>query len=527
MIILPSTSQTRQRYARTLFLFVFLVSSSITNLLMAQKAKDKPNVIFIYADDLGYGDAGCYGATKVKTPNIDKLAKDGLLFTKAYATSATCTPSRYSLLTGQYAWRRNDTGIATGDASLIINPTHKSIADVFKQADYKTTVLGKWHLGLGNSPGPKWNHRISPGPLELGFDYSFIIPATLDRVPTVFVKDHHILDLDLKDSIVVSYTNPVGNEPTGKDNPELLKMNYSHGHDQTIVNGISRIGYMSGGHAARWKDEELAPIFIDETRRFIVENKDKPFFIYFPSSDIHVPRAPHPMFVGKSGMGARGDAILQLDWSVGQIVNILDSLKLSDNTLIVFSSDNGPVVDDGYEDKAVEMLNNHTPAGELRGGKYSKFEAGTRVPFIVKWPAKVKAGEKSEAMISQVDLFASMAQLLNQKLEVKDAPDSYPLLSTLIGKDKIGRDHIIAHNQGLAIIKGGWKYIEPSKGKSYNKNTNTETGNSTVAQLYNLDKDQGEKINLAEKHPEKVKSLKDLLHQIERNPNFKQENSNQ
>lgn len=511
---------------RTWLVFAFFIFQTYVIPVFAQKKVAQPNVIFIYADDLGYGDVGAYGATKVKTPHIDKLANDGLLFSKAYATSATCTPSRYSLLTGTYAWRKKDTGIATGDASMIIDPNNKSIADVFKAAGYKTTVLGKWHLGLGNSPGPKWNHEIKPGPLEIGFDYSFIIPATLDRVPTVFVKNHHVSNLDLEDSLLVSYTDKVGNEPTGKSNPELLKMKYSYGHDQTIVNGISRIGYMSGAHAARWKDEELAPIFIDETRKFISENQKQPFFIYFPSSDIHVPRAPHPMFVGKSGMGARGDAILQLDWSVGQIVNILDSLQLSDNTLIVFSSDNGPVLDDGYEDQAVELLNGHTPAGKLRGGKYSKFEAGTRVPFIVKWPLKIKANTQSAAMISQVDLFATMAELFKQKLDQKDATDSYPMLNTLLGNDKLRRDHIILQNQGLAIIKGDWKYIHPSNGKPLNKSTNTETGNNPLPQLYNLEKDPEEKNNVAGKNPEMVKSLAHLLHQIENNPNYKQSKNN-
>lgn len=513
-------------YKKEVLLFAFFILLLFQNQLFAQANKDKPNVIFIYADDLGYGDVGCYGATKVKTPNIDNLAADGLLFTNAYATSATCTPSRYSLLTGKYAWRKEDTGIAAGDASLIIDPDKKSIADVFKSANYKTSVLGKWHLGLGNAPGPDWNHFISPGPLELGFDYSFIIPATLDRVPSVFVKDHHILNLDLKDSLLVSYTKPIGDEPTGLNHPELLKMMYSHGHNQTIVNGISRIGYMSGAHAARWKDEELAPIFINETRKFITENQKKPFFIYFPSSDIHVPRSPNKMFVGKSGLGPRGDAILQLDWTVGQIVNILDSLKLSDHTLIVFSSDNGPVLDDGYQDQAVEMLNGHTPAGDFRGGKYSKFEAGTRVPFIVKWPGTVKSGTQSSAMLSQIDLFASMAQLCHQKLEDEDAPDSYPLLSTLLGKSKVGREYVVEHNQGLAIVKGDWKYIDPSKGKPMNNNTNIETGNNPAPQLYNIKVDPGEKTNVADKYPDTVKALKNLLNKIENNSNLRQSNIN-
>ena len=473
-----------------------------------------PNVVIVYADDLGYGDISCYGATKIQTPNIDRLARQGLKFTNAYATSSTCTPSRYSLLTGQYAWRKEGTGIAAGDAPLIIDTNQLTLAGMLKQAGYQTAVIGKWHLGLGKFPRTEWNEEIKPGPNELGFDYSFIIPATLDRVPTIFVKNHHIVRDNPNDPITVDYNALVGDEPTGKTHPELLKMMYSHGHNQTIVNGISRIGYMSGGKAARWKDEELAPIFADQTRQFMEQNKERPFFLYYALSDIHVPRVPNERFAGKSGLGPRGDVILQLDWTVGQLLETLDSLKLTENTLIIFSSDNGPVLDDGYQDAAVEKQNGHKPSGGLRGGKYSKYEAGTRVPFIVQWPNMVQQGAVSQALISQVDLFASLAALTHRQLKNEDAPDSHVLASTLLGKSKQGREWLVEQGNGLALIKNNWKYIDSSGGQAINKLTNIELGNSRLPQLYNLQTDPGETKNLSTLYPDKVQEMHELMIKI-------------
>ena len=473
-----------------------------------------PNVVIVYADDLGYGDISCYGATKIQTPNIDRLARQGLKFTNAYATSSTCTPSRYSLLTGQYAWRKEGTGIAAGDAPLIIDTNQLTLAGMLKQAGYQTAVIGKWHLGLGKFPRTEWNEEIKPGPNELGFDYSFIIPATLDRVPTIFVKNHHIVRDNPNDPITVDYNALVGDEPTGKTHPELLKMMYSHGHNQTIVNGISRIGYMSGGKAARWKDEELAPIFADQTRQFMEQNKERPFFLYYALSDIHVPRVPNERFAGKSGLWPRGDVILQLDWTVGQLLETLDSLKLTENTLIIFSSDNGPVLDDGYQDAAVEKQNGHKPSGGLRGGKYSKYEAGTRVPFIVQWPNMVQQGAVSQALISQVDLFASLAALTHRQLKNEDAPDSHVLASTLLGKSKQGREWLVEQGNGLALIKNNWKYIDSSGGQAINKLTNIELGNSRLPQLYNLQTDPGETKNLSTLYPDKVQEMHELMIKI-------------
>jgi arylsulfatase A-like enzyme len=475
--------------------------------------RGQPNVVLIYADDLGYGDVSCYGATKVSTPNIDRLAKEGVRFTNAHSASATCTPSRYALLTGEYAWRRKGTGILPGDARLIVEPGRTTLPSLLQHAGYKTAAVGKWHLGLG-SGGLDWNADIKPGPLDIGFDYCFLIPATGDRVPCVFVENRRVVGLDPSDPIRVSYAKPVGDEPTGREHPELLKVHPSHGHDQTIVNGISRIGYMAGGKSARWVDENIADTITAKAVQFIEQHKAEPFFLYFATHDVHVPRVPHPRFAGASAMGPRGDVILQLDWSVGEVLKTLDRLNLADNTMVIFTSDNGPVVDDGYRDQAVELLGDHKPGGPLRGGKYSAFDAGTRVPFLVRCPGQTPPGTTSGALLCQIDLLASMAGLTDQKLAASDAPDSFDVSAALLGRSPTGRDHLVEHAGALSLIQGDWKYIEPSDGVRYNKPTNTELGNDPAPQLYNLSDDLGEKNNVAAQHPEKVKELSALLERI-------------
>lgn len=485
-----------------------------------ERKPEKPNIIIIYADDLGYGDVSCYGATEIKTPNIDRLANQGLRFTNAYCTSATSTPSRYSLLTGEYAWRRKGTGIATGDAPAIISPGRMTIATLLQNAGYKTGVVGKWHLGLGPAEGADWNGEILCGPLDIGFDYNFIIPATGDRVPCVYIENRRVFGLDPSDTLKVSFKEPILEEPTGKDHPELLKLHPSHGHDMTIVNGISRIGYMSGGKSALWIDEEMADVLTGKAVEFIRQNKNNPFFLYFATHDIHVPRVPHPRFAEKSGMGPRGDVILQFDWSVGEIARIIDSLQLTRKTLIIVTSDNGPVLDDGYKDEAVERLGGHKPAGPLRGGKYSAFEGGTRVVFIARWPGKIKPGI-SEALFSQIDLLASFASLTGQEPERNYAPDSRDNLDALLGISSGDREWVIQHalNGRLSIVKGGWKLIEPGPGPKISANTHIELGNDTLPQLYNLRTDPGEKLNVADKNKEIVEELTDLLEKIKNTSN--------
>lgn len=478
---------------------------------------DKPNIIIIYADDLGYGDVSCYGSSTIKTPNIDRLAARGLRFTNAHCTSATSTPSRYSLLTGEYAWRRPGTGILPGDASAIILPGRHTMPSVLKSAGYTTAIVGKWHLGLGPQGGPDWNGTITSGPADIGFDYSFFIPATGDRVPCVFVENRHVVGLDPADPIRVDYNNKTGDWPTGRENPELLKMHPSHGHDMTIVNGISRIGYMTGGKSALWTDEDIADVITGKAVSFIENNKDHPFFLYFATHDIHVPRVPHPRFAGKSGMGPRGDAILEFDWSVGEIVKTVERLNLNDNTLIIVTSDNGPVVDDGYRDQAVELLGSHKPAGPLRGGKYSAFDGGTRVVLIANWNGKIKKGV-SDALFSQIDLMASFCRLAGADLPKGSAPDSRNNLNVLLGESSAGRDWVVEHsaNGRLSIIKGDWKYIEPGPGVKVMANTNTETGNDPLPQLYNLRTDIGEKNNVASENQPVVKELTDLLNKLKK-----------
>jgi arylsulfatase A-like enzyme len=471
-----------------------------------------PNVLLLYADDLGYGDVSCYGSKTISTPNIDRLAASGLRFTDGHAPAATCTPSRYAMLTGEYAFRKKGTGILPGDAKLIIEPGRTTMATVLKHAGYRTGVIGKWHLGLG-SGGMDWNGKIGPGPLEIGFDHCYIMAATGDRVPCVYVNDHRIVGIDPADPIEVSYKAPFPGQPTGKANPELLRVHPSHGHDQFILNGISRIGHMKGGKSALWKDEDMADVFTQQAVDFITAGKDKPFFLYFAAHDPHVPRAPHPRFVGKSGMGPRGDAILQFDACVGRLLDTLDQHGLAENTLVILSSDNGPVVDDGYQDEAVEKLGNHSPAGALRGGKYSAFEGGTRVPFIVRWPARVKAGV-SDALVCQVDFPATFAALTGQDFKEPTAPDSVNVLPALLGESKTGRDHLVVQAGPLALREGTWKYIEPAQGPKKNKNTNSETGSDPAGQLYDLATDLGEKKNLSSEQAERAAKMAAKLKEL-------------
>ena len=475
-------------------------------------AAPTPNVVVIYADDLGYGDVSCYGATKIATPNIDRLASQGRRFTNAHAPAATCTPSRYALLTGAYAWRKKGTGVLPGDARLIIDTSRTTLPSMMQHAGYTTGVVGKWHLGLG-AGDLDWNGPIAPGPKEVGFDYSFIIPATGDRVPCVFVENGRVVGLDPADPIEVSYSHPVGTDPTGAEHPEMLRMGLTQGHDKTIVNGISRIGYMSGGMKARWVDEDIADTLTGKAVSFIERHRDGPFFLYVATHDIHVPRVPHPRFVGKSGLGPRGDAILQFDWTVGEITKTLDRLNLADNTVVVFTSDNGPVLDDGYADQAVEKLNGHTPAGPLRGGKYSAFDGGTRVPFVVRWPGRVETGT-SDALVSQIDFLASFASLTGQSLTAAEAGDSVNAWPAMTGSAGLSRAFVVEQAGALGIIVGDWKYIEPHAGPKIDPGTNMELGNDPDGQLYDLAKDLGERDNVIAQFPEVAADLAARLQRI-------------
>ena len=454
-----------------------------------------PNVLFIYADDLGYGDLECYDGTQVKTPNINRLAKNGIRFTNAHATASTSTPSRYSMLTGEYAWRRPGTDIAAGNAGMIIRPERYTIADMFKNAGYATAAIGKWHLGLGDKAGEQdWNAPLPTALGDLGFDYSYIMAATADRGPCVFIENGQVANYDPDAPIYVSYQKNFPGEPTGKDNPELLRMHPSVGHAGSIVNGVPRIGFQKGGKAAQWRDEDMAQLFLQKAKQFVVDNKERPFFLYYGLHQPHVPRVPNERFIGKSGMGPRGDVILEADWCVDEFLKELDRLGLAENTIVILTSDNGPVLDDGYKDQAVELVGKHRPAGPLRGWKTTMYDGGVRVPFMLRWPAMVKPGV-SDAFVCQMDLLASFAGLLGQTYP--DKLDSRNTLMAFLGKSKKGREELVIEGMfNYAYRKGDWALIPP-----YRK--------QTEYQLYNLKEDIGQKHNLADKYPKKVKELTD------------------
>lgn len=481
---------------------VMFSSCGIENAKKNQSEK-KPNIIIIYADDLGYGDVSAYGDGLLQTPNIDKLANGGMKFTKGYAASSTCTPSRYALLTGTYPWRNKSAHILPGSAPLIIDTAQLTIPRMLRKQGYYTGVVGKWHLGLG-SGNTDWNKHISPSPNEVGFDYSFIMAATQDRVPTVYIKNGDVVGLDANDPIEVSYKEKFPDEITGKEHPELLKMKFSHGHDGTIVNGISRIGHMRGGEKAHWIDENMSDTFLVKAQQYIKAHKDEPFFLYYGLQQPHVPRTPNQRFVGKSGMGPRGDAIVEEDWNVGQIMKTLKEEGLLENTLIIFSSDNGPVLDDGYMDDAVEKNGSHKPWGPYRGGKYSLYEAGTRLPFITYWKGHITPGE-SDAMVSQIDILNSLASFTGSDLKSGDGEN---LIDVFLGKSSSGREAVVIEATGrTAYRKDNWVMIPPYKGVSLSRFVNIETGNSPEFQLFNIKDDPGQKTNLADKNETKLQEM--------------------
>ncbi len=477
----------------------------------SSKEKHKPNIVVIYADDLGIGDVSCYEMGQLQTPGIDRIANEGIRFDNGYATSATCTPSRFGLLTGQYPWRNNRARVLAGDARSLIDTSMFTLPGMLQKVDYRTAVIGKWHLGLGKG-SIDWNKPITLGPNQVGFDYSYIMAATNDRTPTVFVKNGKVVGLDSNDPLEVNYHKNYMGEPTGKENPELLKMYPSYHHHQSINNGISRIGFMKGGKAARWVDENMADTLLVESLRFIEANKEQPFFLYYALHQPHVPRVPHARFAGKSGMGPRGDAILEADWCVNQVLNKLEELELLENTLIVFSSDNGPVLDDGYKDDAVERLGNHTPWGRFRGGKYSLFDAGTHVPFMVMWKGHIKPGF-SEALISQVDLMASLGELVG---ETTPENDSENLLGALTGKSDKGREYLLFEGlqKRIGIRTNEWAFLPPYQGpERITWGGNVESGFGEEPQLYRISEDQGQKQNLYKQLPEIADELRKKMKQ--------------
>ena len=466
------------------------------------KPPSPPNIVFILGDDIGYGDFGCYGATKIKTPHINRLAQQGVRFTDAHSPSAMCTPTRYAFMTGRYAWRQPaGASVLSGIAPLCVAPGSATVASILKQAGYATGVVGKWHLGLGEGE-TDYNRPIKPGPLEVGYDYAFILPATGDRVPCVYVENHNVVGYDPADPIRLDYTA-------------------RRGEPESFVLGIPRIGGMKGGMAALWSDAGMADTFANKAVEFIERHQGAPFFLYLATHDAHVPRVPHARFRGSSQAGVRGDVIQEFDATVGRVLEALDRLKLSENTLVIVTSDNGGVLDSNGPDTVhagtKETNNGHLQNGVLRGIKGNLFEGGHRVPFIARWPRQIKAATVSDQLICHVDMIATFAAATNQPLADDAGPDSFNVLPALVGTaEEPVRDHLINHTAGcpgrLAVRQGPWKY-GPASYAGGQQRTNKDGKKAALipAQLYNLADDIGETKNLVAQYPEKVKELEAFL----------------
>ena len=501
------------------FCFLMLVAGlCLPAAIVAEK--ERPNIVFIVADDLGFGDLGCYGATRIKTPNLDKLASEGVRFTSGYAPSSTCTPTRYSMFTGEYAWRQpaKRTGILPGDAPLSIEPGRLTMPEALRRAGYFTGAIGKWHLGLGDGQTPvDFNGHIAPGPREVGFDYCHIIPATVDRVPSVWIEDHRVVGLDPADPISVSYQKDFGEEPNGLDRPDLLKQGADKQHSGTIINGISRIGFMKGGRSARFKDEELTSTVVRKSVQFLEKHGDRPFFLYVGLFEPHVPRVSEPPFVGTSELGVRGEVIQQMDWAAGEVLRALDRLGLRDNTLVIFTSDNGPVLFDGYFDSAAELNGDHRPAGGLRGWKYLVYEGGCRVPLLARWPARLQP-RITDQIFSLVDLPATLGGITGAQISATESPDSMDLSAVLLGTTTENpRDHTVLHGISgtLALRAGDWKYIPANM-----RGPVTGTGGANPSEarftpnqipeplLFNLREDPAEERNVIAVHPERAEEMR-------------------
>lgn len=469
---------------------------------MASFAAEKPNIVFILSDDIGYGDLSCYGATKVRTPTLDRLASQGCRFTDAHTPASSCTPTRYSLLTGHYAWRHQaGSRILPGTAPLSIPTNTITLPRLLKQADYATGIVGKWHLGLGDRPKTDYNVDLKPGPLELGFDTAFIIPATGDRVPCVYVENHRVLGLDPADTIALDYS-------------------VKRGEPRSFVNGVPRLGAMTGGKAALWKDDEIADTLARRAVRFIEQNQHGPFFLYLATHGIHVPRVPNARFRGTSQSGVRGDQIQELDDTVHQVLAALDRLNLADNTLVIFTSDNGGVFDTNGPDEVnsgnEKTANGHRPNGVLRGTKSTLWEGGHRVPFIARWPGHIRPGGTNDSLFSLVDMAATLAALTGVPLPAEAAPDSCNELPVLLNEPgaKPAREDLVFHNGGtagpFALRLGHWKLITAvNRGRRANA-AQTADG----VELYDLSVDLTETNNLAASEPEKLKQMQARLAKI-------------
>jgi arylsulfatase A-like enzyme len=511
------------KLTKTGFCLLFVIPVFVLQACNKNSGNEKPNIIIIFVDDLGYGDLSCYGAAKLHTPNIDRLAAEGRMFTDAHTVSAVCTPSRYALLTGEYPFRakggKGVWGPLRRDNKLIIDTARLTIAKVMKSQGYATACLGKWHLGFGEESPTNWNERLIPGPLQLGFDYYFGVPLVNSGPPFVYVENEHVVGLDPEDPLV-------------KDgNPVTATQLYPDKSPNTYAGGVN-------AHAL-YKDDEIGTTLAAKAAKWIEDNKDNPFFLYLATTNIHHPFSPHTRFKGTSQSGRYGDFVHELDWMVGEVINALEEAQLTSNTLIIFTSDNGGMLNQGGQE-AWQM--GHRMNGDLLGFKFDAWEGGHRVPFVARWPGKIEPGTKSTQLLANIDLLATVAAITGYQLEEEDAPDSYNMLPALTGDPGNPiRDYLVIapfRKENLSLRKGKWMYIGARGGGGWNggnpgdhilggpaalkftgeKNSDVADGEfiegAPAVQLYDLEADLSQAINLAGEKPEVVSEMEETLNAI-------------
>jgi arylsulfatase A-like enzyme len=471
---------------------------------IALSAQSPKNIVLILADDLGYGDLSAYGATAYQTPNIDRLAKEGRLFTDAHSPHPVCTPTRYGLMTGRYSWRTwAGSANVWSDDPLLIEEGRYTLPMLLRKAGYKTAIVGKWHLGYGRPDDAHWteagvdyNGKIAPGPLEVGFDYYYGIPH-VGQQPHVIIENHHIVGLTPESPLRLH-----------RDERWIAKTSY-----------LERYGYpprhhFTGGKGALYDHRDLALRLTERAEAWIREQADDPFFLYFAHRNTHGPIIPNERIRGRSGIGAYGDFVLELDWSVGRILDTLDELGLTDDTLVLFSSDNGAVV---------RSLPGHHVNGELRGQKTEAYEGGQRVPLLARWPGQIEAASRSDALVALTDMLATFSDLLESPLPDGAGPDSFSFLGALLDREQSSAARAsLVHNSyrgGFGIRQGDWKLLmfqggggRPVGGGGWNPFDYDRT--IPYGQLYNLSEDLGEQINLYTDEPEQVAAMMRLLRKI-------------
>jgi arylsulfatase A len=447
----------------------------------ADAPASKPNVVLILADDLGYGDLGCYGNTRIPTPRIDQMAGEGMLFRQAYTAASVCTPARYALLTGRYPWRTWLKKDVVGNTPALIDPDTFTMADLFKTAGYRTAAIGKWHIGLGDR-GQKdldWNAEIPKGPCEIGFDYFFGMPVSHFFPPHIYIENRRVHNLDPADPLSLEW-------PQGRGRPT-----------------------QHGGKSATYKQEEAGPELAARACRWIEENRRNPFFLYYAAIEPHDPFTPHRDFIGKSKVGLYGDFIAQFDHGVGRILDTLEKLGLADHTIVILTSDNGGVSRQHGDLRSLNI--DYNTNGPLRGCKGSFFEGGIRIPFIVRWPGRSPAASVSDEVICHSDLMRSFATMLRAGLPEGSAPDSHDVLPAFAGESLPERSYVLQGRGGYhALVQGKWIYLDAPGSGDHDEKPLV----ATPGQLYDLLDDLGQNNNLYERHPERVASMRQELQAI-------------